>query len=72
MFYGQKDAKTYYNVPARLIWKQFEYMCNKFNASTVFVYQANDHVARNDYVGAYSAKYQNFRSASGVSKNFQF
>ena len=55
-FYGQKDAKTYYNVKAQAVWNGFEYMCETFNLPTIFVYDA----ANNAYVGSYSRKYKNF------------
>jgi len=72
IFYGQKDAKTYYNVPARHVWDKMRFMCNHFAAKTVFVYSAYEHVAHNKYIGSYSAKYDNFKSSAGLSKYYQF
>lgn len=59
-FYGQKDPKTYYNVPAQKMWSCFTWMANNFNLPVLFVYDAND----NTYLGSYSHKYQNFTDAN--------
>jgi hypothetical protein len=68
-FYGMKDAKTYYNVPANKVWNAFEYMSREFNLPALFVYDAND----NEFIGTYSTKYNNFRTPNRVlHKTFNF
>lgn len=54
-FYGQRDAKTYYNVHAHKMWNCFQYMTVTFNLPILFIYDT-----KNNYIGSYSAKYKNF------------
>jgi len=74
-FYGQRDVKTYYNVPAHKVWKGLEYMAENFNLPAVFVYKKIHGVRLEDcpFVGTYSRKYKNFRTSDGrVTNTFSF
>lgn len=64
-FYGQKDKKTYYSVPAAKVWNGMRFMVKEFNLKAIFVYEKGI-IGKNVFVGTYSAKYDNFRTASGV------
>ena len=73
-FYGQKDAKTYYSVPARKVWAGLRFMVVHFNVEVIFVYrkEKNTVIGKNTYVGSYSKKYDNFRTSGGLFKTFNF
>ena len=75
LFYGQKDAKTYYNVPAAKVWAGMRYMAENFNAATVFVYlkQKNTPIGQNMFIGTFSRKYDNFRTPDNkLHQTFNF
>lgn len=64
-FYGQKDVKTYYSVPGAKVWNGIRFMAQEFNLKAIFVYEKGI-IGKNVFVGTYSAKYDNFRTASGM------
>ena len=74
-FYGQKDVKTYYKVPPHKVWAGCQFMVLHFGVAAVFVYlfQKDKPIHKGDYIGVFSAKYGNFRTANNqLHKTFNF
>lgn len=74
-FYGQKDAITYYSVPANKVEAGCIYLCNTHNLSHIFIYlkQKNKPIGKNQFIATYTAKYKNFRTTDNklhLSFNF--
>lgn len=61
------DAKTYYDVPAAKVLTGAKYMCEAFKLERIFIYQKqkNIPIGKNQYIGCYSLKFDNFRTPDG-------
>lgn len=74
-FYGQKDAKVYYYVPAYKVWAGLLFMVQYYKVPAVFVYlgEKGKSIGQNEYIGVFSAKYGNFRTPNNkLHKTFIF
>jgi uncharacterized membrane protein len=74
-FYGSKQPYTYYKVKPVDVWAKARYMAKEFNLPAVFVYEMDTRKGSgvNNYIGSYSAKYDNFRTPNGqLHKTYNF